>query len=330
MKSPMPENHTEVEPLVEPSLTPADAVETPLAYSRPLSTAGALMLMVGLVVLWGGNWPAMKTGLQHIPPMTFASARMISSMLTMAVLAIALGEMRLPARRDWGFLASAGVLQMGVYIALLTYGMQYVPAGRSSILAYTMSLWVVPGAVLFLGERLTGWNGGGFLLSLLGVLVLFNPVTFDWTDQLAILGSGLILLGAGISSGVMLQIRGRRWSASPLALAPWQFLSASMVLVPLTLIMEPNPQISWNSELLLSIFYSGPLATALGLWLFVEITRALPAITSSLGLLAVPVVGVLLSAWTLGEPITGTNVLGLLLIVGGVGFVAVGGLRGRG
>ncbi len=100
--------------------------------------------------------------------------------------------------------------------------------------------------------------------------------------------------------------------------------------MPLTLIMEPNPQISWNGELLLSIFYSGPLATALGLWLFVEITRALPAITSSLGLLAVPVVGVLLSAWTLGEPITGTNVLGLLLIVGGVGFVAVGGLRGRG
>jgi len=299
------------------------------AYSQPVSASAALLLMLGLILLWGGNWPAMKTGLQHIPPMTFAAARMISAMLTMAVLAIALGEMRWPARRDWGFLASAGVLQMGVYIALLTYGMQYVPAGRSSILAYTMSLWVVPGAVLFLGERLTGWNSGGFLLSILGVLVLFNPVTFDWTNQPAILGSGLILLGAAISSGVMLQIRGRSWGASPLALAPWQFLSASMVLVPLTLIMEPNPQISWNGELLLSIFYSGPLATALGLWLFVEITRALPAITSSLGLLAVPVVGVLLSAWILGEEITGTNTLGLLLIVGGVGVVAVGGVRGR-
>ena len=308
----------------EPNQAPASP-----AYSQPVSIRNAVLLMLVLIVFWGGNWPAMKTGLQHIPPMTFASARMITAMLTMAVLAMMMGEMRLPARRDWGFLASAGVMQMGVYIALLTYGMQYVPAGRSSILAYTMSLWVVPGAVLFLGERLTGWNGGGFLLSVLGVLLLFNPITFDWSDRLAILGSGLILLGAAISAGVMLQIRGRHWGASPLALAPWQFFSASLVLVPLTLFMEPNPDISWNAELLGSILYSGPLATALGLWLFVEITRALPAITSSLGLLAVPVVGVLLSAWILGEEITGTNTLGLLLIVGGVGFVAVGGVRGR-
>ena len=299
------------------------------SYSQPVSVRNAVVLMLVLIAFWGGNWPAMKSGLQHIPPMTFAASRMVSAMLTMTVLAVLLGQMRLPARRDWGFLASAGALQMGVYIALLTYGMQFLEAGRSSILAYTMSLWVVPGAIIFLGEKLTRWNGGGFLLSLIGVAVLFNPVTFDWADQDAILGSGLILLGAAISGGVMIHIRGRQWSASPLALAPWQFLSASIILVPLTLWMEPNPQIIWNGELLFSIFYSGPLATALGLWLFVEITRALPAITASLGLLAVPVVGVLLSAWLLGEVITATNSLGLGLIIGGVGLVTVGGLRGR-
>ncbi|MBL4620905.1 MAG: DMT family transporter [Immundisolibacteraceae bacterium] len=306
-----------------------DQPEEPTSYSQPVSLRTAVILMLVLIAFWGGNWPAMKTGLQHIPPMTFATARMVSAMLTMTVLAIVLGQMRWPARRDWGFLASAGALQMGIYIALLTYGMQFLTAGRSSILAYTMSLWVVPGAIIFLGEKLTRWNGSGFLLSLVGVGVLFNPVTFDWADQNAILGSGLILLGAAISGGVMIHIRGRQWTASPLALAPWQFLSASIILVPLTLMMEPNPQITWNSELLFSVFYSGPLATALGLWLFVEITRALPAITASLGLLAVPVVGVLLSAWILGEQITATNTMGLTLIIGGVALVTIGGIRGR-
>ncbi len=310
-------------PIVEP-LARSGAV-----YSEPVALRSAVLMMLLLIALWGGNWPAMKTGLQFVPPMTFASARMVSAMVTMVLLAVLLGEMRLPQRRDWAFLASAGALQMGIYIALLTYGMQYVPAGRSSILAYTMSLWVVPGAILFLGERLTGWNGGGFLLSLVGVAVLFNPLTFDWANQLAIFGSGLILLGAAISAGVMLHIRGRQWSASPLALAPWQFLAASIVLVPLTLWMEPDPDIVWNRELLFSLFYSGPLATALGLWIFVEISRALPAITASLGLLAVPVTGVLLSAVILGEPITATNTLGLTLIVGGVALVTVGGIRRR-
>ena len=216
---------------------------------------------------------------------------------------------------------------MGIYIALLTYGMQYVPAGRSSILAYTMSLWVVPGAILFLGERLTRWNGSGFILSLCGVMVLFNPFSFDWSDQLALLGSGLILLGAAISGLVMLHIRGRTWSASPLALAPWQFLAANLILVPITLFMEPDPNIQWNGHLLFSLLYSGPLATALGLWLFVEVSRALPAITASLGMLAVPVLGVFLSALFLGEPITLDNGLGLVLIIGGVGLVTLGGFR---
>ena len=47
----------------------------------------------------------------------------------------------------------------------------------------------------------------------------------------------LILGGAGISGLVMLHIRGRRWSASPLSLAPWQFVVASGVVVPLALVL---------------------------------------------------------------------------------------------
>lgn len=295
-----------------------------VGVSAAVSPRRAWALLAGLVVLWGGNWPAMKIGLQHAPPLTFAAVRMLSSVVTMFVVAWALRDLRWPARRDWPFLVSAGALQMGVYIAMLTYGMQYVPAGRASILAYTMPVWVVPGAILLLGERLNAWKMLGFALGIGGLMVLFNPASFDWGDHRVLLGNGLILGGAGISGLVMLHIRGRRWSASPLSLAPWQFVVASGVVLPLALLLEPQARIAWDVELAAVVAYNGPLATAIGLWTFVVIGRALPSITASMAMLAVPVAGLLLSAAILGEPVGIANALGLGLIVTSVAATSLG------
>lgn len=292
--------------------------------STSVSSRQAWLLLGGLVALWGGNWPVMKIGLQHSPPLTFAALRMLTCVVTMFTVAWALNDLRLPARRDWPFLFSAGVLQMGVYIAMLTYGMQYVPAGRASILAYTMPVWVVPGAILLLGERLNAWKGLGFLCGIGGLMVLFNPASFDWSDGRVLLGNGLILGGAGIGGLVMLHIRGRTWSASPLSLAPWQFVVATAVVLPLALLLEPDAQVVWDRELIAVVAYNGPLATALGLWAFVVIGRALPSITASMGLLAVPVAGVLLSAFFLDEPITPANATGLAMIVASVAATSLG------
>jgi drug/metabolite transporter (DMT)-like permease len=59
----------------------------------------------------------------------------------------------------------------------------------------------------------------------------------------------------------------------------------------------------------------------------VSVTRALPAITTSLSLLAVPVTGVAASALFLGEPATPTLLAGLVLILGGTVLVNLGDLR---
>ena len=41
------------------------------------------------------------------------------------------------------------------FAALVAVGLQFITAGRSVVLGYTAPLWVVPGARLFLGERIT-------------------------------------------------------------------------------------------------------------------------------------------------------------------------------
>ncbi len=41
-------------------------------------------------MLWGGNWPAMKLGFQHSPPLTFTALRMLTCVVTLFAVAWAL------------------------------------------------------------------------------------------------------------------------------------------------------------------------------------------------------------------------------------------------
>jgi drug/metabolite transporter (DMT)-like permease len=218
---------------------------------------------------------------------------------------------------------------MGAFLALVNIALLHVGAGRSAILAYTTPLWVTPAAIFLLGERLTGFKLLGLALGLGGVAVLFNPLGFNWSDPQVLIGNALLLLAALAWSVAILHVRGHAWDSSPLQLAPWQMVIAVPPLVLISWLTEDWSRIRWSGDLALVLAYNGPLATAFCFWAVVSVTRALPAITTSLSLLAVPVTGVAASALFLGEPLTPTLVAGLVLILAGTALVNLGDLRGR-
>lgn len=298
--------------------------------SAAVSRRTAWILLVLVILIWGINWPVMKVGLASIPPFTFVALRTLMGAAIMFSLAGALGLLHWPARQDWPVVLGVGLLQMAVFMTLITVALQFVPAGRSAILSYTTSLWVVPIAGWMLGERLSPLKWLGFGLGLAGVAVMFNPFGFDWHDPRVLLGNGLLLLAALVWAVLIVQIRGHRWRASPLALAPWQFGLASLLLLPLAWLLERDQAIRWSTDTVLVLLYNGPLATAFCFWAMVTVNRALPAVTTSLGTLGVPAVGALAAALALGERIGLSNGLGLALILGGLGCVSLADRAGPG
>jgi drug/metabolite transporter (DMT)-like permease len=102
-------------------------------------------------------------------------------------------------------------------------------------------------------------------------------------------------------------------------------------LIPLsavTLWIEgPPPQVSLTIKTVIVTLYSGPLITAFPFWAFVTVARRLPAITTSLTLLLVPVIGLLSSAILLNEPIDRSSVVGLLLIMSAIATVNLADVR---
>ncbi len=183
---------------------------------------------------------------------------------------------------------------------------------------------VAPGAAVFLGEPFTRRRLIGVVAGLAGLVVLFNPVTFDWSRREAVLGNAAVLAAAMLWAASVLHLRGHRWRSTPFDLVPWQSLLATAIVVPAALAVDGVPAVVWNAELVLMLLYAGIPGTALAYWAMAMAGRSLPAVTTSLGLLAAPVISVVLATVWLGERLTASLVAAIVLILGGVAIGTTG------
>ena len=287
------------------------------------SRTRGFLALVAAVSAWGIGWPVNRAILYHLPAATTVAVRNGIAAAMLIALAAARRRLVLPDRRDVPVVLSISLLHMTGFAMLVTVGLLFVPVGRSIVLAYTTPLWVTPGAALFLGERLTGWRALGVVLGLGGLAVLFNPLAFDWYNRLALIGNGALLAAAVLWAASILHIRAHRWQAAPFDLIPWEMSLSALLLGGLALIADGWRPIAWTPALVGLMLYSALPGTVLAFWAAAVASRDLPAVTTSLGLLAAPVIGIVTSALSLGESPSWPLAIAVVLIIGGIALGAV-------
>jgi len=286
--------------------------------SEHATRRAGIAALITVVLAWGLVWPVNKVLLETFSPLWVVAARSAIATVALFGIALARGRLALPPRADVPVVLSIALLHMVGFGVLAAWGLHLVPTGRSVVLAYTTPLWVVPGAWLFLHERLTARRIVGVIIGLAGLVVLFNPTTFDWTSRGAVLGNGAILVAALLWAASILHIRGHRWRSTPLDLVPWEMLLATAIIASLGVAMDGVPSVTWSGRLVALLLYAGIPGTAVAYWATALASRNLPAVTTSLGLLATPVLSVVVATLWLGEPLTLALVAAIVLILGGV------------
>lgn len=270
-------------------------------------------LPVLLVVTWAISWPVIKVGVATVPPIWFGCLRYVIAALCLFALVAVRRELILPPRPDWPLVAVSGALQMGAYSALTGLALTILPPGRASVLAFSTPIWVVPLAAGWLHEPISRRALLGAGIGLLGVIAIAAPsLHADRSDQIL---AYTMLMGAAAAWAISIVfVRAHRFTATALALAPWQMLVAAVLLVPLAIAVEgPLPPIGARGAATLA--YVGPIATAFAYWAVVEAGRRFPANTMSMALLATPSLGILISAVTLGEAV-GVSLIGGVVLIG--------------
>ncbi len=289
-----------------------------------MSKSVHMFILLGILILiWGIGWPMISIGLPYCSPIWYGTIRLIFATLLIFMAMGLTRQLVIPDKRDLPLIFSLGFLQIGFFVMLITLGLEYVPPGRSAIIAYTSPIFVTPIAVLFFRERLTRMKTIGLILGLMGIISLFMPWELDWHNKYLLLGNGLLLLSAIVWSAAMLHIRYAKWHRPSHHLLPWQFLVSIIPNVLMAFYLDPHPVIHWVPALLWSLTYVIVLASLIAYWIMITVARNLPVITTSLLLLAVPVVGLFSSALMTHEKLSLNIMISFIFIISGLVFVSL-------
>lgn len=296
--------------------TPATA---PARQSLP---AYGFMLLFGVTLFWGANWPGMKIALAELPVWWFRVMSVGAGAFGLLLIAqIGLGSIRIPLK-DIPKLVLVSIFAIMGWHVFAAYGVTLMPAGRASIIAFTMPVWASLMGSVMLNEPFTPYKVIGLLLGLCGLAVLMG-------EDLIILGTApigaLFMLGAAVSWGFgTVLFKKFRWSSPVSVMVGWQLFAAMVPILVVALIIEPVPDmtsLSW--ETIIALVYLFTLPMVFCQWAYFKVVTIFPAALAAMGTLAVPIVGVYSSALILGEPVGWQELAALVLICGALASVLV-------
>ncbi|WP_368643653.1 DMT family transporter [Castellaniella ginsengisoli] len=284
----------------------------------------ALMALAGMALVWGYNWVVMKKVLAYVGPFDFSALR---TLLGAAALLVVLKALRRPMRiRAWPRVVLLGVLQTGVFSALIQIALLQGGAGKTSILVYTMPFWVIPLAWAAFGERIRGLQWLALALAAAGLLLILEP----WHRHAGI-ASEVLALAAGLCWALATLVAKwikRDYPMDALPLTAWQMLFGALALCLAAWVVPERP-IEPVSYFYGALAYNALLATALAWFLWLFALQHLSAGMAGLSSLGVPVVGVLAGWLELGEVPGGLELSGMILIGVALAVISLRPMGGR-
>jgi drug/metabolite transporter (DMT)-like permease len=285
----------------------------------------AVAALAGQSVFWGYNWVVMKIALRHSDPWPFTALRTSLGAVALFALLVAL---RRPLRPTQPLLTMfLGVLQTTGMVGLLVWALETGAAGRVSALVYTMPVWALFLARIFLGERIIGLQWVAAALALAGLVLVLDPMHLagSWQSKVMAVASGATWAAGAIVAKVI----NRRGPVDVINLTAWQMLYGSIPIILIAVLVPAQP-IEWSGEFIWALVYNIIPGTALP-WLFwLYVLKVLPTGVAGISTLATPVIGITAAAIQLGERVSPLEGAGMGCILAALLVLTLRGLLRRG
>ncbi len=242
----------------------------------------------------------MKLSLQQITPLYFRAITMtLGALSLLAYVRWAEGSVW-PARRDWLTLALLMLPNILAWHTLSIFGVQELASGRAAVLGFTMPVFTVVLGSLFFGQAMTRRT------LLAAALALGSVALLLWHEASHLSGrpAGVLwMLLAALSWAVgTLWMRRANTQASPLRITVWMLLLCCPILWVAAMGTEPVPALArFTPVMWASLAWGVWVNFGLSQVLWFGLARSLPPATSTMSILAVPVLGTLFATVVVGE-----------------------------
>jgi drug/metabolite transporter (DMT)-like permease len=275
------------------------------------ATGSAKLLVVIMGLGWGFNWIAARFILQALPPWTMRAVGIGLGDLTLFTAAAIAGVSLAVPRGERVKILIAGFFNVLIFNVCSAYAQIYGTTSRAIVIAYSMPIWAALLAHFVLREKLSGVKLGALALCATGLAILIWPLARAGFP----LGALFALGCAWTWAAGTVYLKWAKIRAATLASAAWQLLSGGLMLTAGMLFFEGVPHF-WPlpTSVVAWIGYNGLIGMGLAYFLWFVVVDRLPTTTASLGSLLVPVVGVIGSAWLVGERPNLTDAIGFACI----------------
>jgi drug/metabolite transporter (DMT)-like permease len=264
----------------------------------------------------GAATVASRFALAETDPAALAMLRYAIGFLCLAPAVLAMARPRFKGR-DLAPIALLGIVQFGVLIWLLNFGLRFIPAGRAALIFSVFPLLTMLIAAALGAERLTAAKTAGVAATILGVALALGEKAVaggsdagggGWIGETAVFLSAL----CGAACAVLYRPYLRRYPALPVgALA----MLASVVFLAIPAAAEGffahMPRLSagaWTAIVFIGV--SSGAGYFLWLWALSNATPTRVTVFLALS----PVTAMLLGAALLGETATAPSLLGIAAV----------------
>ena len=292
-------------------------MSTPPHASDKAKLALLAAALVGIQV--GAATTASRYVMAETAPASLALMRYVIGFLCLLPVLLTSRPKRF-AGRDLLPIASLGIIQFGLLIALLNLGLTTIPAGRAALILATAPLLTMVIAAGIGREALTVAKSVGVVLSFVGVATAITgsgPLGVGWfgdagVGDFAVFGAALCAAVCSVLYRPYLQ----RYAALPVSTLA-MLASVIFLCVPAAYegLFNGWPQISGGGWLaVLFVGMSSGIGYFLWLWALAHTTPTRASILLALS----PITATTLGFWLLAEPVTVPFLVGLVLVAAGL------------
>ena len=296
---------------------------------KPQNYKSSLELLL-LAAIWGSSFMFMRVASPEFGPIVFTTLRTgIAAIFLFACLVLYKETKALKGR--WRQIFIVGALNTAIPFALFGYAILTLTAGKTSVLNATTPMFGAIVAYIWFKDKLTLSSALGLLIGFIGVYLLVSEnLHFDSnsTEQSAENNALLPTLAAMLAAccyGISANYTKKHFTGiKPLALAAGSQISATAMLLPISLFFIPETLPSTNA--IASVLLIGIICTGVAYIIFFRLIAQLGPTKAISVTYLIPAFGIFWGAMFLGETINfmmlvggGVTLLGVALTTGVLG-----------
>ncbi len=273
------------------------------------------LLFVLICLVWASNNVLSKVLVSHwhVPPLFYTALRFG------IVLICTLPWLR-PVPKPLWRIAVLGLLMGGGSFALMFLALNWVSASEAAIVVQTSVPMTTLLSIMMLGERIRWRRTLGIMLAFGGVLIVMYQPGFT-------ISAGMLLLLASAFCGSLGAIMMKQMDEiSPLQFQAWVALMGAAVIMPFSLVFEPNAVEStmaagWPA--LAAVFYSALVTSIFAHTAYYFLIAKYEANLVAALTLMTPLMTIGLGSWLIDDPIDTKMIVGTVIALSGVLIIAL-------